>query len=301
MSIVPMDYWRQPDLHSKFMRDLVQAELVVQISPAQYIYRTPDFEDAFIKHIERHFLGRRTGTESNHKLIHVEKLGRLPSFLEQNRLASPKEGPWYFVRADVAEHFMAYLASVLAKQEELSASPVTFEQNSVQLFRKDSKGVHSFPPQKYQVLRDLILRKLLPVPMQEVSIDDLVGFKAQYGHLLPPFRNYVERNIIRLSQLQKRDERNYAVELFLEEAQANSQELVEAMKFRWRDITFGMLMPILGAGISGIAAQNTLGVAGVVTSLVGAIQQAVASMPNNRQASMSEPMAYVAHMYRQSV
>lgn len=287
------------------MRDLVQAELVRPISPAQYIYNVPNFENVFVKHVERYFLRTHTGAASKYSLIHVEKLGLLPDFLQQNRLAFLKEGPWYFVRTDVAEHFMAYLASVLARQDEISASPITSEQSSIRLFRRDYKNFRSNPPQKYEPLRDVVLQGLLPVPAQNATVDDLVEFKSQYGHLLPLFRNYVERNVVQLSQLPNQEERDYAVKLFLEGAQAQSQELVEAMKIQWGKIAFGTLAPIFVAGL-GLSVNDTDNVPNIVTvgaatNLASAIYQAISGIPQNRRASTDTPLAYVVHMQRKFV
>lgn len=295
MSIVPMDYWNQPDLHSDFMKNLVETQLVTQVSPAGYIYQVPNFENIFMEHIEENFLQNQQSESSNYSLIHVEKMGRLPNFLVQNQLAFPKENHrWYFVRSDVAEHFMAYLATVLAKHEDIDAAPVTFDQSNRKLFRKRSP----FARNNQTELHDVILRELLPFPAKHTKVDDLLAFKDQYGHLLPPFRTYVETNVLQLSQIQDKEQRAIAVKLFLDNAKAQSDELVEGMKIRWGRVAFGTLSPIIGAGISIVGAEGTLALVGAVTNLAVAAQQAISGIPLHSRASVNTPLAYVAHSHR---
>lgn len=47
-SIVPTDYFHQPELHDPFMLELVKANLVRQLPPLDYMGTSVEFENGFI-------------------------------------------------------------------------------------------------------------------------------------------------------------------------------------------------------------------------------------------------------------
>ncbi len=51
-SIVPLEYVLRPSAHTKFMRDMVEAELVEQVFPSHHIWKIDGFEETFIRYIK---------------------------------------------------------------------------------------------------------------------------------------------------------------------------------------------------------------------------------------------------------
>ena len=212
-SIVPTDFIHNPNLHSSFMQALVTEGMVEQIFPGSYLYQVADFEDIFINYIESKLRERRRGRffdlikqrkiYSKRVPVHIEKMGELPRWLEKNNLAKKVDYSWYDVEDWVAAPFMAYLANVLGSLEEVNAAPVTDDVNLSKFYQiyNNSKAAESSVP------RDYILQQLLPIPDENVSLDSLIKFKQDHGHLLPQLRNKIETYSVELATIPGQQER----------------------------------------------------------------------------------------------
>jgi hypothetical protein len=83
-SIVPMEYIDRPEALDDFMRRLVEAGMVEQLFPAQYLQHINEFEKLFVELVDRQ-MGRTHVSPTKHEVrrirIHVEKLGNIPEYL----------------------------------------------------------------------------------------------------------------------------------------------------------------------------------------------------------------------------
>lgn len=308
-SIVPIEYLESPHQYSDFMRILVSEGLVDQIIPREHIYQIPDFETSFISYIEkrlrrwrltRHFsrLSPRNYFKRS-SLIHMEKMGNLPYFLEQEGLAKRKSDSWFEVENWIAGPFMAYLASVLGALKEVDSAPVTDNLhmcNYYQAFRIDRRPQRGRPSIGIAEARDFILEHILPVPKDKISIGSVVRFKERYGHLLPEVREKIEIYSAEIASINNQEERNARAETITLELKDDISEITEAMKLSWNNIIFGSITPLVGAGGAlyvADAAQSGIATGAAGFSFLAACYNAISSA-NPERVIESRPLAYFA-------
>jgi len=304
-SIVPMDHLDRPGQMSEFMRNLLTEGLVEPVIPAQFIYKVERFDASFIELIENRLrrvrrIGGAHDTPYPTTRIHAEKLGEIPRFLVQSRLAKQIDWAWYDVKTTIASQFMSYLAACLGAIPEVNAAPVTDKA----IFASNLR------PRRLQTVRqslhqhksrEVILRHLLPAPVGAVELDKLVRFKQHHGHLLPPLRASVEAHCTRVATLMDANDRIEASEAFLLNSEQKIREIEDAMRPTFGKVAFGSLAPLFGAGLALQAADpvSRVGYAGAALSLSGAIYQAISSIRGSRRTVENRPIAYVAHARRE--
>lgn len=305
-SIVPMEYIDEPEKLSPFMQQLVQEELVEQVFPAHYLHRIESFEDTFIQMIDHRLNILRRFNKSKARIhqgkfgarsmIHAEKLGQIPDYLIKKGLASRVDYSWYEVDKTVAKLFMAYLASCLGGIDAVNATPVTNQITFSRLFG-DFKYNAKKNLRNHQEAREVILDSLLPVPSEDISLDKLVRFKSDYGHLLPPLRRKVETHCASIALLPNKEDRVLSTEQFIADCFDDVNEITEAMRPTWNNISFGSLYPLFGAGFTLHAtnAGNDLAYAGAAFTFAASAYQAIASIRGNRITQEKKPLAYMVH------
>lgn len=274
-SIVPYDYIHSPEQLAPQMQELVAAGLVEQIFPAAYLGAIPGFGEVFIQYIQRRAWwrgdhSRRVTREVPPTRLHIEKLGIVAEQLVAMGLARSVEYPWYDVEPRVARAFMAYLATILGRLEEVDADPVT---NDVLSFRLLGGSDDSSKMRRARA-RSVILKHVFPQPSGSVEIRDVAEFKARYGHLTKALRLAVESKCIEIANIADpalRDEQaeNAAVAL-----DAEIGVVEEAMRLSWGDVVMSRVVPLLGAGagmvgVAGVAGAVAAG-AGLATAAWGA-------------------------------
>jgi len=306
-SIVPMDHIDRPEQLSPFMHSLVRENLVEQIFPAHHLHRIPDFEKFFINLISgrlKSFINTPTSKSSINteklapqSLIHAEKLGEIPEFLIENGLAKRLNWAWYEVDTRVANMFMAYLASCLGALDTINAAPVTNQARFSRIFENYSPRYKKVNAQHHSKARDVILRSLLPVPREKVTLDELLRFKNDHGHLLPSLRRLIESHCSAVATLPNYEDRITATEQFIEESKQKIDEITDAMKPTWRHISFGSIAPLFGAGFTlhATAADNGLAYAGSAFTFAACAYQAITTIRGNRDMELKKPLAYIAH------
>lgn len=306
-SIVPTDFIDNPGLHSPFMQSLVTEGLVDQIFPGAHLFQINDFEDIFINYIEQKLRQRRKGRlfqlitqgkiYSKRVPVHIEKMGNLAPWLEQNNLARKMDYSWYEVEDWVAAPFMAYLANVLGSLEEVNAAPVTDSVNLSRYYQVFSKGRQN----QSAIPREYILDHLLPVPDGDVSLDSLVRFKQDYGHLLPQLRNKIETYSVELATITNDEERRGRADTIILDCKEDIEEIKESMSLSWGKIVLSSLIPLLGAGGAMYVTdphQNAIAASAAGLSFLAASYQAISNvqMPNNLE---TKPLAYLAFAEKQ--
>lgn len=300
-SIVPYDYIYNPDLLAPHMRNLLTAELVEQVPPGSYLYKIPHFEDAFLSYIRRQNSQRNRNQATrlprrNRFSIHMEKMGEIANELVNLDLAQRSSYPWYEVDDWVANAFMCYLASSLGKLDEINASPVTNEWNSSLIFKGNTVSFKVNERVKRQKIRQLLLNNLLPGPTELPDIDELVNFKLSHGKTLSKLRNTIEGYCIEISNISNDEEREERVSFLLRDIEDDVQEISETMKTKWKRITFGTLIPILGAGTAMLSEnplQNPVAILAGGVSFASAVYEAFQGVKEYEKV-LNQPLAYVA-------
>lgn len=292
-SIVPMDYVDEPSRFSGHMLTLVREGLVEQVIPAHYLYQVNYFEENFIRYIE-HRLPRmrhmRLTLRQRRDRIHVEKLGKLPHWLQENGLAEQDGYPWMLVDDWVARAFMAYLASSLGGIKEVDAAPITNDVGISRLFGAVSHNVNTE--------REFLLGRLLPMPKEKPSISSLIKFKEKHGHLLPPFRERIELLSRELGTIRDTHQRLARAEVVINELKESVQEIEAAMKVNWKHITFGTFVPLLGAGGSFYATdpdKQMVAASAAGLTFVSALYQTINSYRTRVDTLNNNSLAYLAY------
>ena len=319
-SIVPMDHIDAPEQFSPFMLSLVQEDLVEQIFPARYLNQIPDFEKCFIKLIRYRLTryrqlksqdlsvcgsrGHSKKTAHQTSIIHAEKLGEIPEFLIEVGLAKRLGGAWYEVNSWAANLFMAYLASCLGALGQINAAPVTNKTLFLGMFGNLTPRYKVARSKHHSKARDVILRSLLPVPSEKVTLDELLKFKSDHGQLLPDLRRSIEAHCSIVATLPNAEDRINVTEQFVSECKGAVDEITDAMKPTWNNITFGSIAPLFGAGFTLAATANAnelAGYAGSSFTFAACAYQAISSIRGNREAELNKPLAYITHANRRFI
>lgn len=277
------------------MRELVSAELVQQVVPGDYIYSIPKFQTSFLSYVRKKHGQRKRRKTPPIQLppisLHIEKIDGIADELIQLGLAKPLQYPWYEVESWVASAFMAYLAITLSKLKEINAAPVTDDYMSFRLL--GGNVCSKTPEQRRTQAREIVLKSILPSPTQPVKISDLVKFKDKHGHLLQSFRNKIESVCIEIASIEDLEIMEEKAHYTAEELKDSIDQISSVMKSRWHNVTFGTLVPLIGAGCSVLATPlNTFcPLAGAGLTLVNAVYQAFANENKYREA-LVQPLAY---------
>lgn len=285
-TIVPYDFFENPDALGEHTKGLFERELVKPIPPGRYIYDIAAFDSAF-----GNFLGnptinlelRRQLLEEGHVFkIHMEKMGPIEDLLVGLGLAKRTTYPWFKVECNTANEFMAYLAGCLGKVPEINSMPVTDEEDNLHVFLESEKDEKQ-TTDELNHLRIEVLEKVFPAPNHPLPAEDIENFKRKYGEKLRTFRRAVEKEIIELAQLGNPVHRRRRIEIFEDEI----QELTDEINARFREngivnVVFGKLCPLLGA-IPG--ASFVFGLANAVYNAFG----------GGETSKTESPLAYAAY------
>jgi len=131
-SIVPIRFWEQPERLGSFMRDLVSAQLVIQVPPDHRIIGSDDFVMGFLgllkgRRILRGATWRMNASKVVPTKIHREKTltSRMLDELVGQGLARVGADPeWIEMEKQVAIHYMGYLATVMGCVNSPEMDPI---------------------------------------------------------------------------------------------------------------------------------------------------------------------------------
>ncbi len=144
-SIVPQNYFYEPEKFDPFMREMVSNELVIPINPIETLDRPWEISRPFIEYVNskefnikkrrKSFSKGRFGRINENKFkiqgpkIHVDKFDSEIFYqLEEAGLAKRLDYEWYMVEQKTAKELMNFLASVVAnKIDFLPATDTKFE------------------------------------------------------------------------------------------------------------------------------------------------------------------------------
>lgn len=285
-AIVPEIYKDHPNRLETNMRELVEAELVQQIFPYNYIYDIPNFNEAFLTLTETEefdLAARQTAfAQGLVSRIHIQKIGHdLLMELEQRRLIRRDNDEWYHMEHYTARSFMTYLATVIAKADGFT--PATDNTRNIDL-RPDR---NQFPYHRLTT-RSRFLNELMPYPLT-ANANQLRNFKEAHHEQLKNFRNSLERIIVEVINVQGREARETYYQLRLEELLHRRDELFARLsESKFGQITFGTLFGLTTAGVGFDAGHPILGSIALANAVYSAFQG------YDRRQLLNEDMAYLA-------
>ncbi len=252
-SIVPYEFIQRPGKLGRYMRSLVEEELVFQVIPGQHIYEISNFEGAFQGYLDD--LGaeadrrRAQFAEGNTFEIHIEKMGGIGDALVHQKLAKYSRSSWYEVEADTATDFMSYLAIVLGQLPSVDSSPFTDEVAFLERFAHVGVA-EDCVDQQLQALRIQVLERVLPVPSDPIEPTAIRAFKNKHAKLLDDFRRRVERELVAAAAINDDTLRQRRLDIFFNESDASIEEIQAAMSGAgWETVkaSFKVLAAIPGA------------------------------------------------------
>lgn len=287
---------------SQYMRDLIDTGLLIPVMPGAYIGGIPKFRDAFLNMIRKNpsISDRRDMTfeYQNTIRIHMEKIFPLSDDLCEMGLAREDEYPWYRVEKTTANLFMAYLASVLGKLDELKMDRITDQ--------VEYMSVYSYSPQKTQEVSTLLnqlrvtaLTGILPAPAGGIDVHQLADFKEAYSDSLSHFRRDVESALIDIAQIQDQDLRDRKIHHYRQKLEEDVNEVKALMRERrWPRIVLGSLCGFLVKSIPAAGAAAATGdlraLLSAVPPLVKAIYEAYQGEKKHLDEVKKSPLAYAA-------
>ncbi|WMT41748.1 DUF6236 family protein [Paenibacillus sp. D2_2] len=300
-SIVPSDYFNQPELHDPYMLELVKANLVRQLPPLDEMGTPTGFVDGFIEILER-LLPKSAAAverkvEKRFARIHSEKMFyNIYHELRVRGIAREGDGPWYEVEEQISMWFMLYLAAYIGKRDNYT--PITDKRiPQIHLYPGPKpKGKEILNPEQIQSRRrnrTLVLQGLLPVPRDNVQLEDIIKFKEKYGTQLKKFRSDIEVFLLDLEihPVNQVDER---IKHFVINKNLEIEELVRKMDESWGItlLDIARVGSILTSFIQTIADKSVLSFTNATTSALTGVHDFVKS--KGKAELLSHPLAYAA-------
>jgi hypothetical protein len=285
-TIVPLDFFEDPDALSEPTRSLIQRELVTQVPAGYFIEDIKHFGSSF----ENYLIGlghqldirRNRFSKGNTFRIHIEKLGSVDHLLKDLKLAKIYDYPWFDVEINTGAEFMAYLAGCLGQHPEVNSDPITDEEGNLYEFLK-SQNQSNETIQEINRFRKEFLKRIFPAPNHPLSAEEIEKFKRKHKNILRTFRREVEKTILEVVYLHDPVLREKRIELFQDEIREQVDEIrTKLNEMGFIDIVFGKLCPIIGA----------LPGAHYVFGLVNAIY---AAFDRDEEATPVSPLAYAAY------
>ncbi|MEJ2051532.1 MAG: hypothetical protein P8Y60_17145, partial [Calditrichota bacterium] len=190
-AIIPYDYLEDPEKLNSHTRDLIGAGLVRQVMPGAYIWKIPEFRNAFLSYIANlgdATLDQRRVAFKKHQsfFIHIEKMDGIEYELKGMGLAEERNYPWFNVEKTTAREYMAYLAASLGKIEELNFMPVSDDVSHLEHFLYSSSGEDAYE-QKVGNLRLQVFEDLFPAPVEPLAPEKIQRFKEKHREKLAKF------------------------------------------------------------------------------------------------------------------
>jgi len=256
-AIVPDLYKDRPNRLEENMRQLVEAGLVTQVFPYEYVCRIPNFDLAFLNLIstEDFDLPAKQSAFRQGKVsrIHVQKFSEnLLGELEERQIVRRENWEWYYVEQHTARLFMTYLATVISKAEGFT--PATDKSRNIDFSLNENRFSH------YRLAtRNKFLNDLMPYPIT-ANPYSLRDFKEIYQDQLRLFRNKLEQIIIEITNIQDKETREIYYQLKLKEVLERRDEIFARLdEFNIGKIVFGTIFGLAAAGIGFDAGHPLLG------------------------------------------
>lgn len=273
-SIVPIQYFHEPERYEHFMREVIKNGLINLIEPMAVLDEPWEVSKQFIDYLDKNQkFFRRQGKfcssnatcrfrKENCVQLHVNKFDNDVFYhLVQMGLAEKKDDYWYNVEKKTANELMTFLATVIANKIDYQPATDRMELG----FSTTHMRTHEVELRTRQYKRDLILKNLIPYPKQ-IDLTNLRRFKDRHRDLLNTFRSKVELLVLNPALTPE----SPLFKATLEEMKANKEELSAKMnESRMGDIVFGTICGTVSAVI-GLLVSPVLGIPGFMNAIYSA-------------------------------
>lgn len=267
-SIVPTQYFHEPEQYEPFMREVIQNELITPINPMNVLENPRKVSEMFIEYLNiRHSIEERRRLSltknkpcqirrekfllrGNSIRLHANKFDDEVFYqLIHMGLAEHIDGYWYNVEKQTANELMTFLASVIANK--IDYLPTT---DKIDYGFKTDTRTQDIELRTRRYKRDLILNNLIPYPKQ-INLTKLRRFKDRHRDLLNAFSNKVELLVLNPTITPEQP----LFKITLEDMKMAKEELSARMnESHIGDIVFGTICGTISAGI-GLLASPILG------------------------------------------
>lgn len=206
-SIVPYQYFVEPERFEPFMREVIQNDLIELVDPMDVINNSQEVNELFLTYLHkkhnkkarrnRFYAKSRNSQNFPAKTLSQEKVLRIHAGkfdysifeeLTQMGLAERFNNDWFHVEEKTASELMSFLASIIGNIK--GYIPATDKIDKI-CFPNSHINNPDFELMSRQYKRDLILKNLMPYPHQ-VELKNLRHFKDKYHDLLKAFTAKVE-------------------------------------------------------------------------------------------------------------
>lgn len=281
-SIVPTQYFYEPEQYEPFMREVIQNELINPINPTYVLDHHQEISRIFIEYLynSKNLFERRKRppfTLFKNSFIQKEKFSFLENgcklhankfdneifyHLTQMGLAKRTDDYWYIVEKKTAYELMTFLASVIANKigYQLTTDTIDYRFSTPYIQTNDVEL------RTRQYKRDLILKNLIPSPRQ-IDLTSLRRFKDRHYELLRAFSNKVELIVLNPTITPE----SPLFRTTLEEMKIHKEELFARMnESHLGDIVFGSICGTIAAGMSLLESPVLGGVLGLLNAIYSA-------------------------------
>jgi hypothetical protein len=276
-SIVPTQYFYEPEQYEPFMREVIQNELIHPINPMDVLEHPWEVSKMFMEYLtqnrdiiqRRRFSHNKFGTshihpekfslKKNGNKLHVDKFDfEIFHELTQMGLAERIDNNWYNVEKKTANELMTFLTSVIANKIDFQPTTDKIDYSFATTYIRNQ----DIELRTRQYKRDLILKNLIPYPKQ-IDLINLRKFKDKYRDLLKAFSNKVELLVLNPTITPE----SPLFKITLEDMKMAKEELSARMnESHIGDIIFGTICGTIFAGI-GLLASPVLGIPGFLNAI----------------------------------
>jgi hypothetical protein len=308
-TILPEQYSRDHAFLRPYTSSLIDAGLLTPIAPDTSVWQSGanSYFTAFLGLVDSDPLGveRTPPDQREWARVHLDKTGTgLALALRERQLARNPEGPehaaWIDVERHTADLLMAFLASIVGKDEKVAMDPITDSEAAMAAFT-------TLPEEERQIgaelepIRYALLRDILPGPAAGIEPGRLAEFKSDHDRLLTGFRNRVEKKAIECAQVADPRLRDAMVDQVRRELALEIEEIERRMSERQWPLAargaLGVAVAALAIADLAVAGGTLLALVGSSLGLAGSVDAAFQGV--RRRDVLKEPLAYAALARRQ--
>ena len=276
-SIVPAQYFYEPEYYNPFMREAIMHELITPINPMDVLNNPHEISRKFIEYLSarKDVIERRRRLFSNqaHKIycdkflsaykqckLHVNKFdSNVFDYLMEIGLAERIDYDWYNVENKTANDLMFLLSSVIADNIQSIVATDKIDYCSSRIYPHNN----DVELRNRQYKRDLILKNLIPYPRQ-IDLTNLRRFKEKHCDLLTAFRNKVESIVLNQAIFPE----SKMFEVTLDELKMQKEELSARMnESHLGNINFGTIWGTISAAVGLFENSSVATIAGLLSAI----------------------------------
>jgi hypothetical protein len=303
-TILPKHYAEDHAFLRPYTSALINEALLTPIAPDDSVWKSGavDYSKAFLDLVDSDPFGvEQTPADQRPRArLHLDKTGMGLALALANRgLANLPEGPENFTWVEVEQHtadlLMAFLASIVGKDEQVAMDPITDSDAAIAAFTtlpEEDRAIAT----ELEPIRYALLSEVLPGPAAGIEPARLAEFRAEHLELLTGFRNRVEREARQCAQATDPRLKQEMVNGARTDLAAEIEEIERRMCERtWplaERAALGVAAGALGLLDIAVSGGTLLGLASTSLGLAGAVDAAFQG--KRTQDVLGNPLAYAA-------